>query len=117
MYRHSYFELFGGLIAVIMAVVWTIRKRNLLFEDIKTSRKFGVFIIVFGILSVSLGCFFNSWATHRWDSDYMIAFLELKRLNGYGWLFRGPAYIGYTLIIWGITILLILNKAEKKANV
>lgn len=116
MYHYSYFELAGGVTGILIALIATVRRRGLFGKNKKESRVAAVGIIIFGIISVSLACLFNSWSTHRWDREYIVAFLELKVLNGYGWLFRGPAYIGYTFIIWGIIILLILGKTKDKPD-
>ncbi len=110
-YQHNYIELIGGLIIVSLGIILLIRNRQAL-----NSYKTALPLIIWGILSVPLSTVLNSIIASRWDRDYIIAFLLLKKIDGGGWLCRGPAFVGYTLFIFGITILLIVRSTRLKGS-
>ena len=99
-YQHSTFELFGGLTAATTAIVQMIRRPRSW-----RSYGLGLMLIMLGILTVTASCVFNSIAAHNWDTEFILAFLQLKVVGS--WVARAPAYAGYVLIIWGVSVLIL----------
>jgi hypothetical protein len=111
MYEYSYIELIGWLISLIFVTILTIYNKKIFLFDKKITYKIVFVVLAFGLLSVVLSCVLNSLASGRWDKDYIIAFLQLKKVSS--WLTRGPIFIGYGLIAWAVVILLLLNNFKK----
>ena len=100
MYQYSAFELFGGLTAATTAIVQMIRRPRYW-----STYGLGLMLVFFGVLTVTASCIFNSIAAQNWEKEFILAFLQLKVVGS--WLARTPAYAGYVLIVWGISVLVI----------
>jgi len=65
-----------------------------------------------GISVLFITTILNSFIESRWDMDYIISFLTLKKVGE--WLFRISASLGYIAVLWGGTGILIFKL--KKIN-
>ncbi len=98
--RYSYDYILIGLVligSIILSVQTIIKRKGL------NSYKYPFFVILGGLMIISIAASANSYFSNHWEEEYIYAFLMLKRVS-HDWFFRHLCSLGYILLIFGITL-------------
>ncbi len=102
MYKSDYGQLIIFMFMIIFVIVISIYKRKRF-----TSYKMAFYVLFAGISWLIISCIFNNLAANRWDKEFIVEFLLLKKG---GWLFRQFVLLGYVHFIWSVIVLFLTKR-------